>query len=50
MLYTDLANPTSNAIYQAVGYQRSNDAHAYVFPPASRATDPTLPLRDQVAA
>jgi len=31
MLYTDLANPTSNSIYQAVGYRRSNDAQAYRF-------------------
>jgi hypothetical protein len=26
MLYTDLANPTSNGIYQAVGYRRVGDA------------------------
>jgi GNAT superfamily N-acetyltransferase len=26
MLYTDLANPTSNGIYQAVGYRRAGDA------------------------
>jgi GNAT superfamily N-acetyltransferase len=31
MLYTDLANPTSNHIYQAVGYDRSNDAQEYRF-------------------
>lgn len=31
MLYTDLANPTSNSIYQAVGYQRSGDAQEYRF-------------------
>lgn len=31
MLYTDLANPTSNSIYQAVGYRRSNDAQEYRF-------------------
>jgi len=31
MLYTDLANPTSNSIYQAVGYRRSSDAHEYTF-------------------
>lgn len=31
MLYTDLANPTSNSIYRAVGYQRSHDAQEYVF-------------------
>lgn len=37
MLYTDLANPSSNSIYQAVGYRRSNDAHEYVFNSASTA-------------
>jgi predicted GNAT family acetyltransferase len=26
MLYTDLANPTSNAIYQALGYRRVGDS------------------------
>jgi predicted GNAT family acetyltransferase len=26
MLYTDLANPTSNGIYQAVGYRPLGDA------------------------
>jgi len=26
VLYTDLANPTSNAIYQAIGYQVDHDA------------------------
>lgn len=31
MLYTDLANATSNNIYQAVGYRRSTDAQEYLF-------------------
>ena len=31
MLYTDLANPTSNSIYQAVGYRRCGDAQEYLF-------------------
>ena len=31
MLYTDLANPTSNHIYQAVGYHRTSDAQEYRF-------------------
>ena len=31
MLYTDLANPTSNSIYRAVGYRRSSDARQYLF-------------------
>ena len=26
MLYADLTNPTSNGIYQAIGYQRVGDA------------------------
>lgn len=33
MLYTDLANPTSNAIYQAVGYRRIADAVSLAFVP-----------------
>ena len=31
MLYTDLANPTSNAIYQRIGYRPVCDAHEYAF-------------------
>jgi FR47-like protein len=31
MLYTDLANPTSNSIYQAVGYHRVGDAVRLTF-------------------
>ncbi len=31
MLYTDLANPTSNSIYHSVGYRRSTDAQEYNF-------------------
>jgi len=34
MLYTDLANPTSNEIYQAVGYRRVGDAVTLAFDPA----------------
>ena len=30
-LYTDLANPTSNSIYQQVGYQRLRDINDYLF-------------------
>jgi predicted GNAT family acetyltransferase len=30
-LYTDLANPTSNAIYERIGYQRVADAASYIF-------------------
>lgn len=38
MLYTDLANPTSNKIYQALGYERAgSSAHiSYVAPEPSR--------------
>jgi predicted GNAT family acetyltransferase len=32
MLYTDLANPTSNAIYQTVGYRPVTDAEIWTFP------------------
>jgi predicted GNAT family acetyltransferase len=30
-LYTDLANPTSNAIYERIGYVRVGAAAAYGF-------------------
>jgi predicted GNAT family acetyltransferase len=32
MLYTDLANPTSNKIYQALGYRAVADVREWVFP------------------
>ncbi|GAA2476135.1 hypothetical protein GCM10009858_11980 [Terrabacter carboxydivorans] len=31
MLFTDLANPTSNAIYQALGYRRVGDSISITF-------------------
>ena len=31
MLYTDLTNPTSNAIYQAIGYEPVIDSTMYRF-------------------
>ena len=31
MLYADLANPTSNSIYRAVGYRRTRNAQEYLF-------------------
>jgi predicted GNAT family acetyltransferase len=38
-LYTDLANPTSNAIYERIGYRKIADSAAYgLVPPASQAT------------
>jgi predicted GNAT family acetyltransferase len=30
-LFTDLANPTSNHIYQAIGYRSVGDLHDYCF-------------------
>lgn len=35
MLYTDLANPTSNGIYQAIGYRRVGDGVMLAFEPHS---------------
>ena len=32
VLFTDLANPTSNHIYQAIGYTPVGDAEQYLFP------------------
>lgn len=34
VLYTDLANPTSNAVYQAIGYEPDHDAVELDFAPA----------------
>jgi predicted GNAT family acetyltransferase len=31
MLYTDLTNPTSNKIYQALGYRAVADVQEWVF-------------------
>jgi predicted GNAT family acetyltransferase len=36
MLYADLANPTSNGIYQAIGYRRVGDAVDLKFAPLPR--------------
>ena len=33
-LFTDLANPTSNRIYQAIGYRPIRDIRIYRFEPA----------------
>jgi RimJ/RimL family protein N-acetyltransferase len=30
-LYTDLANPTSNAVYQRIGYHQVAESHEYIF-------------------
>ena len=48
VLYTDLSNPTSNAIYQAIGYQADHDAEERTFNPrpqtleSGRAEDKAL--------
>jgi RimJ/RimL family protein N-acetyltransferase len=34
MLFTDLANPTSNGVYARLGYQRVGDASEWLFTPA----------------
>jgi predicted GNAT family acetyltransferase len=36
-LYTDLANPTSNRIYAALGYRRVSDWEELAFAPRVRA-------------
>ena len=43
-LFTDLANPTANHIYQAIGYAPVRDVEAYVF--AIVSADETTPLED----
>lgn len=51
MLYTDLGNVTSNNIYQAVGYRRSNDANGAELSPSAtsnswaNATDAAIACR-----
>jgi len=45
MLYTDLANPTSNHIYQAVGYDRASDAQEYLFSRAESCGWPGVGIR-----
>lgn len=37
VLYTDLSNPTSNAIYQAIGYRPDHDAEERAFLPLGTA-------------
>jgi GNAT superfamily N-acetyltransferase len=38
VLYTDVTNPTSNALYQAIGYRPRYEAAAYTFAPPSSTT------------
>ena len=35
ILYADLANPTSNRIYQAIGYRALGDSAKFTFHPAN---------------
>ena len=42
-LYTDLANPTSNKIYRAIGYRPLGDAAVYRFSPRPTATSTRPP-------
>jgi len=37
-LFTDLANPTSNSIYQKIGYRPVGDFDGYFFRPKSQTT------------
>jgi len=41
MLYTDLDNPTSNAVYQRIGYRPVTDAESWTFSPGSGLTSPS---------
>jgi hypothetical protein len=43
VLYTDLANPTSNSIYQAIGYRPDHDAEERDFQSDSPTQDPLTP-------
>jgi predicted GNAT family acetyltransferase len=38
VLYTDLANPTSNALYQRLGYRPVEDRVVLSFTPVARVT------------
>jgi len=37
MLYTDLANPTSNSVYRRVGYRLVGESRSLVFQPSPRS-------------
>lgn len=52
MLYADLANPTSNGIYQAIGYRRVGDAVDLKFtkPPMDGAPTPGMAWRSSSGA
>jgi len=45
MLYTDLENPTSNKIYQEVGYRRVGDTMQSRFPQNAASEPSTTALR-----
>ena len=48
-LFTDLANPTSNRIYQRIGYRPVADAGQWRFPPAPDLAAPDLAAPDLAA-
>jgi predicted GNAT family acetyltransferase len=45
MLFTDLANPTSNKIYAAVGFRRRGDWEEHTLTPATTPADRPAPPR-----
>jgi hypothetical protein len=49
-LFTDLANPTSNAIYQRIGYQPLDDFREICFSPLTRTFAPPAPSSSRAAA
>jgi predicted GNAT family acetyltransferase len=40
VLYADLANPTSNSIYQAIGFRFNHDGESRLFTSAADSTRP----------
>jgi predicted GNAT family acetyltransferase len=38
MLFTDMANATSNRLYQRIGFERVGTATSWIFEPAAPAT------------
>jgi len=44
MLFTDLANPTSNGVYARIGFQRVGDASMWLFTPATHPGHSPRPL------
>jgi predicted GNAT family acetyltransferase len=42
-LFTDQANPTSNSIYQKIGYEPVCDFHEYTFSPVTKYNRQDMP-------